>query len=635
MTFGYLRKKLLVSCLMASIALHIGAVWFLFARPYQFDIQEAQSLLKPAPTPNIVTKEDEELLVERIEKALEESLNTVYLASAEKAVEDDIAREKSYYEDEEPLEEISFSEDKTLFVSRPSLAKEKPLPIQKVANDFATSMPPPFDPEWEASLKDFALDDEFEEDSFTYESEKLASVDFTDPHVVEETAPMAQVVEDDYTLTDQQFLPTALPTHSTEGLDPHFVASLKKLKTPRMEIKDETMFSQLSESTTPKFILPNSVDYLRSQWVKRSLADRALPELEHYGLENIATQLIWEEDLDIDISLMSAPEGGKYVFSMTIHPEFDTECASIPQNFYFLIDRSSSIEKGKFNRFKRAVQRSLAALQEGDNFNIYIFDKNVSKLSTRNLPVTPKTIQMAEDFLEGQTAKTHFAATEVYNSLDTMLPEKFHPDELHSVILITDGNTLLSSQKQKRALAGWTEKYKDSVNFYAAAAGKGNNLVLLDLLSYSTSGKMLYSDTNAGFPRKLVHLVKDLHNPLVKNVTIDVTPEDSRARVALYPQGRELPPMFANQPYVITGTIDELCDLTLYIQGKNNDKWLNVRKRLSLSDATRGGRSLEKLWAHTQSKICYDHFLKNGKATHLKEAVQIVTPYRGVIAAEQ
>ncbi|MDN3505602.1 MAG: VWA domain-containing protein [Simkaniaceae bacterium] len=630
-----LRKRLLVSCLLASIALHIGAVWFLFASPYHFDIGDTHSLLKPAPIPTIATKEDEELLVEKIEKALEESLNTVSLASAERSLKQDIAHDQNYYEEDEETEEISFSENKTLFVSKPSLTQEKPLPIQHVANEFASSMPPPFDPEWEASLKDFALDEEFEEGPISHESEKLASIDFTDPQVVEETAPMAQVVEDDYTLTDQQFLPTALPTHTTEGLDPHFVASLKKLKTPRMEAKGEKMFAQLSESTAPKLILPNSVDYLRSQWVKRSLADRSLPELDHYGLENIATQLEWEEDLDIDIALMPAPEGGKYVFSLTIHPEFDTECSSIPQNFYFLIDRSNSVDKGKFNRFKRAVQRSLAALQEGDTFNIYIFDKNVSKLSSRNLPVTSKSIQMAEDFLEGQTAKTHFAATEVYSSLDRMLPEKFHPDELHSVILITDGNTLLSSQKQKRALAGWTEKYKDTVNFYAAAAGKGNNLVLLDLLSYSTSGKMLYSDTNAGFPRKLVHLVKDLHNPLVKNVTVDITPSDTNARVALYPQGRELPPMFANQPYVITGTIDELSDLTLYIQGKNNDKWLNVRKRLTLSDATKGGRSLEKLWAHTQSKICYDHFLKNGKASHLKEAVQIVAPYRGIIAAEQ
>jgi hypothetical protein len=628
MTFASIRKKLLISCLLASIALHVGAIWFIFGRPYQFEIHETGGLLKPAPTPTIVTKEDEELLVEKIEKALEESLNTVSLAAAKPPVENNVF-------EEEIAEEMGVKENKKPSAPRPSFQREPTLPIEKVANDFATSMPPPFDPEWEASMRDFALDEDLEEDPFLYESEKFASVDFTDPHVVEESAPMAQVIEDDYTLTDGQFLPSAMPTHALEGLDPHFVASLKRLKTPRMETKSEQLFSKLEESTSPKLILPNSVDYLRSQWVKRSLADRSLPEFDHYGLNSVATQLEWEEDLDVDIAMMPAPEGGKYVFSLTIHPEFDSECTSIPQNFYFLIDRSSSVDKGKFNRYKRAVQRSLAALQKGDYFNIYIFDKNVAKLSTKNLPVTGKTIQMAEEFLDGQTSKTHFAATELYSTLDRMLPEYFHPDELHSVILITDGNTLLNSQRQKRALAGWTDQYKDSVNFYAAAAGKGNNLVLLDLLSYCTSGKMLYSDTNAGFPRKLVHLVKDLHNPLVKNVTIDVAPADKNAKVQIFSQGRDLPPMFANQPYVVTGTVDEVCDLTLFIQGKNNDRWLSIQKKVSLDDASRGGRSLEKLWAQTQSRICYDHFLKNGKATHLKEAVQIVAPYRGVIASDQ
>ncbi len=640
MKFGEIRKSLLMFCFMASIALHIGAVWFLFSNSYSLDISEAHSLVKPAPTPVIVPKENEELLVEKIEKALEESLNTVTLASVKNEKYEEIVRDEKYFEEEEgAIEEVSFSPAKTLYISKPKVRKEDLTPIQKISNEFASNLPPLFDPQREASLKDFVLEDEFDEDPLSYQIEKYASVDFSDPDVIEKSEPIAPAVEDDYTMTDQQFFPSAHPTHTIDGLDPHFAASLKKLKTPQQETKaeliDKKHISQLSESTTPKMVLPNSVDYLRSKWLKQSLAERSLHELEYYGLEEVATQLQWEEEIEIDLSLMPAPEGNKYVFSLTIHPEFETECLAMDQNFYFLIDRSSSIEKHKFNRFTRAVQRSLAALHEGDKFNIYIFDKNVSKLSSLALPVTPKTIQMAEDFLDGQNAKTHFAATEVFSSLDQMLPAQFDPDELHSVILITDGNTLLSSQKQKMALAGWVKKYEGLVNFYASASGKNNNLVLLDVLSYSTAGKMLYSDTNAGFPRKLVHLIKDLHNPLVKNISVELTADDPNARVLVYPQSKALPPIFAGQPYTIVGSIDELCDLTLYIQGKNHDKWLNIRKKLSLDTAARGGRILEKLWAHTQSKICYDHFLKNGKSTHLKEAVEIVTPYRGMIATEQ
>lgn len=638
MKLGEARKSLLTFCLIASIALHVGAIWFFFAHPYSMNVSDSQALLKPAATPAIVPKENEELLVEKIEKALEESLNTVTLAGTKKDEKNDIAARKTkFYEEEDGGEEEVPA--KTPFATKPKIREEELAMMQSAPKDFAASMPPPFDPERSMSLKDFALDDEIADELPSFECEKYASIDFRDPFVMEEESAQALALEDDYTMSDQQFYPSALPTHSRDGLDPHFLSSLRKLSTPHTEkteeISEEKMFSQLSESSAPKLILPNSVDYLRSQWIKRSLADRSLPNLEYYGLEEIATQLEWEEEIDIDISLMPLTEENKYIFSLTLHPEFNADCSPMQQNFYFLIDRSSSIEKHKFNRFKRAVERSLAALHEGDRFNIYIFDKNVSKLSERTLPVTPKTIQMAEEFLESQNSKTHFAATEVYSTIDKMLPDQLDPDQLHSVILITDGNTLLSSQKQKEALSHWSKKYEGLLNFYAAASGKGNNLVLLDLLSYCTAGKMLYSDTNAGFPRKLVRLVKDLHNPIVKNVNIEIAPEDSNARVSLYPQSKYLPPLFASQPYTITGTIDELCDLTIYLQGRNHNKWLNIRKKISFDHALKGGRSLEKNWAQTQAKICYDHFLKNGKSTHLKEAMQIVAPFHGTIAEEQ
>lgn len=625
MKFGVIRKRLLTYCLMASIAVHIGAIWFLSIAPMSMEIAEAEQLMKPALDPTIVPKESEQLIVEKMEKALEESLNAVSLAP-----QNDLAEEEPFYEEEEE----EYVHTKTLFISKPKI-RDSELVIQKASNEFTTSMPPPFDPEFEASLQDFALSDDLNEDPLTFEPEKFASVDFGDPHLVEETAPIARAIEDDYTISDQQFSPSAVPTHTGSGLDPHFVASLQMLKTSKTEKSEDPLFSKLEESTTPKLILPNSVDYLRSQWIKRSLAERSLPSLEHYGLESVETKLDWEEEVDMDIALMPAPDGERYIFSITVHPEFDTDCQTMRQNFYFLIDRSSSVEKQKFNRYKRAVQRALTALHEGDNFNISIFDKKVSALSNRTLPVTPRTIQKAEDFLDGESAKTHFAATEFYNSIEELLPTTFDPNEMHSVILITDGNTLLNSQKQKRALTEWAEKCDHNVNVYTAASGKGNNLVLLDLLSYCTGGRMLYSDTNAGFPRKLVRLVKDLHHPIVKNVSFEITPDDGNTKVGIHPRSNLLPPMFVSQPYTITGTLDELCDLTLYVQGKNHDKWLNIRKRISLKEADRGGRALERQWAHTKAHICYDHFLKNGKNTHLKEAIQIVAPFRGSIASEQ
>lgn len=640
MKLGATKKPLLALCIALSFLFHVGVIWFFVSHPVYLDSRDTKTALKPTHNPTLIPKEQDEILVERIEKALEESLNNAQIASHAFPENRSTAWQNDVFQDEEMSEEETEPPvTKTLFVSKASIREGELAFVSSAPSDFASSMPPPFDPDFEASLRDFALDDEIEESSLSYESEKSNSIDLTQSFATSETPSFSSALEDDFTLTDQQFFPSSMPTHDEKGLTPDFISLLKRLKTPKMElseeISEEKVFSELKESSAPKLILPNSVDYLRSQWVKRSLAERNLPDLDFYGLGEISTQLEWEEDVDVDFALMSLPEGNKYVFSLTFYPEFATEHNPMQQNFYFIIDRSSSVEKHKFNRYKRAVQRAMAALHEGDHFNIFVFDKNISKLSDRTLPVTPKTIERAEDFLEDLTSKPHFASGEIFDTIEKVLPSQLDPDQLHSVILITNGNTSLSSQKQKSALSTWAKKFEGLVNFYASASGKGNNLVLLDLLSYCTGGKMLYSDTNAGFPRKLVHLIKDLHNPLVKNVHVEVTPSDPNAQVRIHPNASFLPPMFANQPYTLTGTIDELCDLTVFIQGRNHDKWLNIRKPLSLKNAPQGGRSLEKTWASTQAKMCYDHFLKNGKSTHLKEAVEIVSPYRGVIASEQ
>lgn len=634
MKFGEIRKPLMIFCLSASVAIHSGAFWVIYSHPLTLKREDTTVLMKSAPSPAILSKDNADLLVEKMERALEESLNKVVAVAHFQKQTHDLAKQDPIESD--PLETDSEVPTHTPIAAVPQAREEDIVRAESYPEQIAASMPPLFDPELQNTLADLALDTKLEEEKLTYVAECPLSTNLNEFDLP--TSQIAPLMEDDYTMTADQFSPDALPATQLEELTPHLTFSLKNLQIAQdesIETSTEALLSaQPQESSSPQLILPNSVDYLRSQWLKRNIAETTLPDLDYYGFDKVSQNLKWQEDLDAEVTLIADPNSNKYIFSLTIHPDFEMDCKNMRQNFYFVIDRSSSVEKHKFSRFKLAVQRSLAALCDGDTFNIYFFDTKVVKLSEKNLAVTPRTIQMAEDFLEESPEKNRYGATESFRSLETLLPQQMDPNELHSIILISDGNSLQSPQKQKKELKSWAEKHDRNVNFYTAAAGKGNNLILLDLFSYTTAGKLLYSDTNAGFPRKMVHLIKNLHNPIVKNINIEVTPSASNAQVQLYPQNQFLPPMFAGQPYVITGTVDELCDLTFFIQGKNHDKFINVRKRISLKDAPTGGRSLEKLWADTQAKICYDHFLEQGKNIYLKEAAQIVAPYHGDIASQ-
>lgn len=623
MKFDQIRKPLLISCLTASLALHAGAFYYFYQRPPSLVREQVSVWSKEESIPQTPQLLSEELFVENIENALEESLNRIATAIP------------TYSEFQQELaDEMQLADADIL---QPESEAQIPVLYREVLDSLALhiecpALPPLFDPEASISLSDFALEDEMDTSPFEYQSEKYASLDLLSPLLQTSLpAPLtSESMEEEQEIAEPVLSPTMIPKKLTALLAQ--LSQLKKLQMTSEEIQEETLpFSQVSESTTPRLVLPNAVDYLREEWLKRSLADRTLPSVDYYGIEELAP-IEWEEEIAADITYMPDPKNDGYVFSVTLRPDFFLSAEKLPQHFYFFIDRSNSVEKQKISRYKRAVQRALSSLNEEDTFNIVLFDKHVARLSEKNLPVNSKTIQKAQDFLERQQNKP--TSSETYTTIDRALPEKLNPDEIHSVILISDGNSLMNDNKQKKALTEWLKANQGNVNFYTATSGQGNNLPLLDFLSYASAGKLLYSDTNAGFPRKLVRLVKDLHEPLVKNVTTELVARDSSAHVALLGETNFLPPMFANQPYTLIGMIDELCDFTLIIQGKCGERYLNIKKNISLKEAKQGGRILAKLWANSQATLCYERFLETGKNSHLKEAKAIVTPFNGTIALD-
>lgn len=643
-----LRKFLFVACLVFSIGIHGGLVFLFFKSPFSFRQKLSSLWFKSTEKPDLLLTSSKEELPGKINRVLEESFGQVVAINAQRpkvrALQDeeiaDIESNKNIEEQEifskdsdEELVDLQES-DKNADLTNYEKVEENVAQVTEVPALVAEVEPQSIFPahvEEEQLYEIFAEEDPFAGHGF----KKSEDLDF-----VQELRNLSKPSTDSKELVDdfsiQGSIQSSRATPKERKNDGNFPQFLKQHYETEIieESQPEIAYSEIP-SSKPAYVLTNPGEYLREEWTSKSITESKLPDIEYYGLADIANALLWEEQIHVDVSYTPDPDGHKYIFSLSINPEFDLEAEPLQQNFYFIIDRSNSVKKQRFNGFKRAVQRALSGLQEGDKFNIFIIDKSISRLSEKNLFVSAKNLKAAEEFLEKEDYKPFFSGNDLYTSLDRIFSFSQSPDELHSAILISDGNTLLSTAKQKKAILNWAEKNKDNLNLYTAASGQGNNLVLLDLLSYTTSGKLLYSDTNASFPRKLVKLVKDLHDPIVKEVTIDAVAADPGNNVFIYPTKTTLPPLYVKKPFVVVGAIDDLEDFTLYIQGRNRGRYLNIKKTISFQDAAKGGRSLEKLWAYTQANLCYDQFLKEGKSTHLKEAKKILSPYKASICLEQ
>lgn len=663
-----LRKFLFLACLIFSVGIHGSLIFLFFKTPFTFRQKLSALWFKSSEKPDLLLTSSKEKLPGNVNQVLEESFSHLVAVNAQRPKirelqDDEIAEIEEEVEGRDPLdqdsnEEIgeSFDDEQTIEslvdedivkffkeVQEPleneDLGQEEDSQTAATPNNHVAQAEQQDFPNTYASIEEEELFEIYtEKDPFAAHTfKKSEDLDFAEElRTLDKPVGDTKELVDDFSLQRPSQSSCAIPKErKKENNFPQFLKEHYKAQIIEETQAETDIAYDKIPASKPSYVLTNPGEYLREEWTSRSITESKLPDIEYYGLSDIANSILWEEEIHVDVSYTADPEGHKYIFSLAIQPDFDLDAEPLQQNFYFIIDRSNSVKKQRFNGFKRAVQRALSALQEGDKFNIFILDKSVSRLSEKNLFVSAKNLKAAEEFLEKEDYKPFFSGNDLYTSLDRIFSFSQSPDELHSAILISDGNTLMGSQKQKKAILDWSLKNKGNINLYTATSGQGNNLVLLDLLSYATSGKLLYSDTNASFPRKLVKLVKDLHDPIVKEVTLDAVAADPGNNVLLYPTKTVLSPLYIKKPFVVVGTIDDLENFTLYIQGRNRGRYLNIKKTISFQEAAKGGRGLEKLWAYAQANLCYDQFLKEGKNTHLKEAKKILSPYKAPICLEQ
>ena len=321
----------------------------------------------------------------------------------------------------------------------------------------------------------------------------------------------------------------------------------------------------------------------------------------------------WNDDFDVDITFLPNPEGAGYIFSLSLTPNYDLSDQSLKQNLYFILDRSSSVQKHRFSVFKRAVLKALSSMQQGDTFNILVLDKNLSRFSPENRSVTLKNIRAAEEFLDKQESGGLFAASDIYMNINKVLPLIPDDDEMHTAILLTDGKTTMNAERKQKTLNQWVQKNHGKLCLYTCAVGRDNDLLTLDMLSSVSGGKLLYSDTHASFPRKLSKLIIDLKDPIAKDVVVSALPHNPDAHIEFTAPNSRPASLYSHQPYVVVGQIDEPCSFDIVIQGRHRDQWIAIRKSISFVDGQKGDHTLEDQWNAQHANACYSQFLEEGK----------------------
>ena len=360
---------------------------------------------------------------------------------------------------------------------------------------------------------------------------------------------------------------------------------------------------------------------------KRALLSIPAPPLPSFPtLEELETTS-YSEDFDLEITCEPKEDESGYLFALTLIPHSDLKLTRIRQHYTFLIDRSNSIQRERLLATRTAVLKAIRELSEGDTFNVFVFDSKIEKLFSAPQPLNPATLSQAKQFLEAINLGSFFTPANLYAPLLMALPGQAKLDELHTVILLTDGENFSKKNAARSLLNEWTWQNNGNVALFTIGMECDRHLSALEAISAFNRGQLLYSPTQSGIKRKLLKLMKNIHAPLAKNVLCKVVGTSSKMAIELLPAPDKTPHLYADQPFVILGSCENLEDFTLFIQGRLKGRWMNIKKNISFLSAKAGGFSLKREWALQQAFRCYERYVHDDNPVHLQEATAHLIPY--------
>ncbi|MCE5315769.1 MAG: hypothetical protein LLG04_00200 [Parachlamydia sp.] len=349
----------------------------------------------------------------------------------------------------------------------------------------------------------------------------------------------------------------------------------------------------------------------------------------NHGRINPLGNIANSDDFTLDIQVAPRLNGRGYLFRIELIPKPQVRFRRIRQNYFFLVDRSHSIRYARYQFSQKAVGQALETLQPGDTFNILVFDDHVVAFAPQNVPWTPENVASGQAFITQQKYGGLFAATDLYASLGKIVPAAVAENEVNTAILLSDGDTSLSSEKQRESIEHWTRRNSGKVSLYSVASGKGNHLALLDLLSFFNKGSLHYAALDRDIGSSLLQLMQMLKNPIGKEMTVKAVREMPELEITLYPTNERLPNLYEHSPFVVYGTINRLHDFHLFFQGKYYDKTLDIKHRVSFEQAKQtDSANLEKRLAVYQAYGCYAAYLANGDSAYLNRAKELLKPYK-------
>jgi Ca-activated chloride channel family protein len=298
---------------------------------------------------------------------------------------------------------------------------------------------------------------------------------------------------------------------------------------------------------------------------------------------------------------------------------------TMPKDVVLLVDTSSSVPQDWVERVTAGIKHGLHSLNEGDRFNIVLFNEEIRFFSTDGpVDATPANIDAARRWIDDAKAKGY---TDVNAALTGLLRRDVERNRVYNLLLISDGRPTRGVIDTRELINRITRDNDLVASIYCIGIGppRWQNRELLDFLAYRNRGYCLFVDDEEGASAAVLDLLSRIRFPLIKDLTLHVAGVDAGQ---VYPV--DLPNVHQGERFSVYGRFGAAGVFTVQIAGNSAGQPVDFTFTRDLADAPLGDQGIARQWAFWKLHHLYSEIIRRGETQALLEQIRALRRQYGL-----
>ncbi len=362
-----------------------------------------------------------------------------------------------------------------------------------------------------------------------------------------------------------------------------------------------------------------------------------------------------DDNFGITLLTHRADEKEDGYFMLLVAPKYEVKHTEIiEKDFIFLLDRSGSMARRKVEQAKAALRYCVQNLNEGDRFNLIVFNEDITSLADRlsrgeewfggerwrdSTAMSHKLIDVKDGrekafaFIDGIEGR---GMTNINEALRVALAENPEPNRPRIIVFLTDGCPTVGVTNAAQILENVAKANRNLSRIFVFGVGYDINDHLLDKMAADNGGTRNYVTPNEDIEDAVSSLLRKMNEPVLVDIGIKfgeiITKE-------LTP--KNLPDLFREEQLTVLGRYEGHGDTVLQLRGIIGSEQYEFSKDVHFSELEPDHDYLPHLWAQGRIAELVDQAALGDGSDELYKEIErlskkygVRTPYTSFIAAD-